>query len=71
MGKYSFEQIKAMLEKIENEQELKCANKNKRRRISVMLDNNLLDEINRQCRELHYISRNEFIVSALAQFCEE
>ena len=71
MKKFSFEQIKAMLEKIENDRDIEVTRKRKRKRISITLDQDLLDEINRQSKDLLYISRNEFITSALAQFCEE
>jgi hypothetical protein len=65
--KFSIDQLRDMLrDLVDNKQE-----KKKRIRISITLDSELLDEINRQSMILRYVSRNEFITSALAQFCSE
>lgn len=65
--KFSVEELRAILDKIEGKE----YKSRKRIRISVMLDEDLLEDVNKKCRNLHYVSRNELISSLLSQFCNE
>lgn len=65
--KFNIEQLKNMIKELEQRE----IERKKRLRISITLDQEVLDEVNRQARSLRYISRNEFITAAIVQFCSE